>query len=106
MDGITDGVKLIVDEAMKELQENMMAGLDQLEEGESISDFIESHFDAAGDPFAELKTRHKQDKYIKENLDYLASCFFLIKLIYENFNFRSQYNEYWEGALHKTAKES
>ena len=45
-----------------ELQGNMMAGLDQLEEGDSITDFIESHFDAAGDPFSELKTRHKQDK--------------------------------------------
>ena len=39
-----------------------MAGMDQLEEGDNISDFIESHFDAAGDPFSELKTRHKQDK--------------------------------------------
>lgn len=73
MDGITDGAKLIVDEAMRELQEKMMTELDQLKEGDSISEFIESHFNAAGDPFAELKTRHKQDKYIRDSLDYLAS---------------------------------
>lgn len=73
MDGITDGVKLIVDEARRELQEKILSGLDQLEEGDNVADFIESQFDAAGDPFAELMTRHKQDKYVRENLDYLAS---------------------------------
>ena len=73
MDGITDGVKLIVNEARRELQEKIISGLDQLKEGDDVSDFIESQFDAAGDPFAELMTRHKQDNYVRENLDYLAS---------------------------------
>lgn len=85
MDGVIEDVKWLFSCAIRTLKGDIMrdlqgfgcVGMEQLSA-------IAAHLDAAVNPFVGLETHYLQDKYIKENLDYLVSLYLFV-LNYINF---------------------
>ena len=66
-----DGVRMVVEQMTTELEQKIKSKLgDQLTEEQMAT--LSAQFAEVADPFLGLETRHQQDKYIKENLDYLV----------------------------------
>ncbi len=74
MDGVIEDVKCLFSRAIHTLKADIVKDLQSFGcvSNEQLS-VIEAHLDAAVNPFVGLETQYLQDKYFKENLDYLVS---------------------------------
>ena len=78
MDGVIEDAKCLFSCAMRTLKDDIMRDLQGFRcVGTEQLSIIAAHLDAAVNPFVGLETHYLQDKYFKENLDYLVSLYLL-----------------------------
>lgn len=74
MNGIIDGIKVILSTTLTKVQSDLIATLDStgMSLNTSQKELVEKVISNAVDPFKDIGTRYLQDKYIQENLQYLV----------------------------------
>ena len=75
MDGITEGVTSMFSTILSRIKEEIQVKLNShnISLTNDQMSIIEAVFKDGQDPFVDLRSRHLQEKYIKENLDLLVS---------------------------------
>ena len=80
MNGILEGVQTLFRNVGSRLYQDVIHGLEEMDIQLSNEQqgTIETLFESLQDPFVNLQTRHHQDKYIKDHLDYLVAKLYII----------------------------